>query len=112
MKNNILADKYLIGVRYFKRKKEFNLDELSVLEKFAQKLVAEDGSTIKLKVTGEDMKEFLATVLIPLDNKPVNGFNFGLAPETTVMEIFKDFFLDRLDFRTQIIDQSLKTFKK
>lgn len=112
MKNNILAEKYLIGGRYFKRKTEFNLDELSALETFAQKLVAEDASTIRLKVTGEDMKDFLETVLTPLDKKPVEGFNFGLASETTVMDVFKDFFLERLDFRTQIIDQSLETLKK
>jgi len=86
---------YLISGNNFVLKQNYTLNELDKLNVIFAKIDVEKHNTIVTTMTNADLKEFLSTVLLPIDRLN-DDFDFGNADETTIMQVMKDFFLSRI----------------
>jgi hypothetical protein len=86
---------YIIDNVKFRLKIDFTLDETDQLQEIFSKLYTPDRKTIAGNFTSKEIKTFLELVLEPQD-KIHEGFSFGKAKESVQLEVFKDFFLNRI----------------
>lgn len=103
----------IAGIK-FNLKTDLELDESIEISNLMKKLYSESSNTITGEFSGEEMKRFLWIVLEPCGNKPLlENFTFGKTKESVQLEVFKDFFLDRVkkanslaeDFASSIVQQ-------
>lgn len=88
---------YEIAGLKFNLKTDLELDESIEVSNLMKNLSSESSNTIAGNFSSEDMKKFLSIVLTPADGKELPGsFSFGKIRESVQMEVFKDFFLDRI----------------
>ncbi len=81
-----------------KVKTDLTINESKRVAEILKKMSSPDPSTIVAELTGDDLKEFLDIVT----EKP-EGFDVGELKESEALEIFKDFFLSRIEFAKNTI---------
>ena len=86
---------YKIKEIEFKLNDDFDIDESLELAALLKKLYIQGTNIITADFTGDEITRFLNLVLIPVSPLPAD-FSFRKAKESVQLEVFKDFFLDRL----------------
>lgn len=88
--------KYIINKHQFTLKEDYTLDDLDEVQGILRDMSATD-NVITGKVSNKELKRFLELVTEPIGKLPDN-FNYN-ASEKAAMEVFKDFFLSRIELR-------------
>jgi hypothetical protein len=97
-----MAKTYTIDKYKFTLNTDLTLDEGEEVQKFMSKLFAQDQMTIAGSYTSEEIRRFFEIVLTPIGELP-KDFSFGKTKESVQMEVFKDFFLHRVNLGKSIV---------
>jgi len=106
-------NKYTISNFEFVLNTDLDIDESVEANKLLGKLFVQSANVITGDFTGEEIERFLATVLIPADNKELpEGFSFRKAKESVQLAVFRDFFLARMRKGMNIADEFAASMKQ